>query len=84
MPSGSVRYDMDPGAGGGAGRADHDPALGPAADGGHVRGVFGQLETQPVDEEVDGPVVVVDDHGGVFQMHADQPRADGRGRAFLW
>jgi hypothetical protein len=56
-------------AGLGAGRADHDPPLRPAAAGGQRGGVLHQVEPQRLGEEGDGLVVVLDDDRDLVQPH---------------
>src|SRR6185437_810411 len=61
-----------------AGRADDHPPLRAPAFGGQGRGVLDELEAERAGEELDGPVVVIDDDREVLKPHAQQRTAAGR------
>ena len=61
------------------GRPDDDPPFRPPVVG-QRRRVFGQVESEDVREELDGPVVVVDDDRDLVQQLAREPTSgDGAG-----
>src|SRR6516165_1824382 len=62
------------------GRPDDDPPFRPPVVGQRWR-VFGQVEPEDAREELDGPVIVVDDDRDLVQQHAREPTSgSGAGR----
>jgi hypothetical protein len=58
-----------------AGRADDHPPLVAPTFSGQGRGVLDELETERAGEELDGPVIVIDNDREVLKPHAQQRTA---------